>query len=84
MVSLPSEATSSKTVASSDSLLNHPADTIVAERKHPWLAGLEIVGMNGVLLGIDRIIYSDKRLDSCDAEVYWRESYAQLLVLGPG
>lgn len=43
-----------------DSLTTPTPDTTAASKKHPWLAGLEIAGLNGVLLGVDRIIYSDR------------------------
>ena len=46
-------------VGVNDSLAVVPVDSTKVTRKHPWLAGLEVVGLNSALFGIDKIIFSD-------------------------
>ena len=46
-------------VVLTDSLSEAPDDTTVTIRKHPWLAGLEIVGFNAGLVGFNRIFNKD-------------------------
>ena len=46
--------------AQQDSIAATPADTTaVARKKHPWLAGMEIVGFNVALIGFNRLFYKD-------------------------
>ena len=46
--------------AQQDSIAATPADTTaVARKKHPWLAGMEIVGFNVALVGFNSVFYKD-------------------------
>lgn len=54
-------ATTQDALASNDSLTVTTADTTMTAsvRKHPWLVGMEIVGLNTALIGFNRIYYKD-------------------------
>lgn len=62
MSATTTHATTLDAVESTDSLAVTAADTTktTTVRKHPWLAGLEIVGFNVALVGINRIINKDE------------------------
>ena len=47
--------------AQQDSTAVIPADTttVAKTKKHPWLAGMEIVGFNVALIGFNRLFYKD-------------------------
>ena len=46
--------------AQQDSTAVIPADTTaVVRKKHPWLAGMEIVGFNAALVGFNSVFYKD-------------------------
>lgn len=47
------------TVVNGDSLSVAPIDSTKVSRKHPWLAGLEVVGLNLAVFGYDKIFHSD-------------------------
>ena len=44
----------------SDSLSTPTPDTTAVCKKHPWLAGLEIIGFNVALVGLDRLLFKDR------------------------
>lgn len=52
-------------VVNNDSLSVALVDSAKVNHKHPWAAGFEIVGFNGVLLGLDNLIYGNRD--------YWTE-----------
>ena len=57
IVSAPVYATTEDGSAQQDSMAVPPADTTaVARKKHPWLAGMEIVGFNAAMVGVNLII----------------------------
>ena len=62
MSATTTRATTLDAVESTDSLAVTAADTTktATVRKHPWLAGLEIVGFNVALVGFNRVYYKDE------------------------
>lgn len=62
MSATTTRATTLDAMESKDSLVVTAADTTktATVRKHPWLAGLEIVGFNAALVGFNRIYYKDE------------------------
>ena len=60
MSATTTRATTLDAVESTDSLAVTAADTTkTTVRKHPWLAGLEIVGFNIALVGFNSVFYKD-------------------------
>ena len=60
MTAMPVFATADETQMQEDSLAEEHTDTIIRVKKHPWLAGMEIVGFNAALVGYNRIANKDE------------------------
>ena len=61
MSAMSTHATAFDSVEPKDSLVVTITDTTktTSVRKHPWLAGIEIVGFNAALVGFNSVFYKD-------------------------